>query len=156
MLNAFLGMVLAAATALSGFGYLRHQEKDDWRGAVNSLLRIPERNRLIVFLSGSDKDLFDYYSRTSPAMGLGLTRTALRYSFLERFPLPQGQEVDALDVNRLKLFAARNYSEIDLVLSHHRDDPAELALNYLSGILARQEEQHFVGIRIVRFKGPLH
>ncbi len=158
MLYGFLGIVLAAATALSGFGYLRYHEKDDWRGATSSLLRIPERHRLIVFISRMGEPLFDYYAQRSPAMGPGVAKMALPMSFLERFPPPLGREIDASDINRLKLAVeSRKYSEIDLVLSYEsRDDPNELVLDYLSQVFIHQEEQRFTGIRIVRFLAPPH
>jgi len=157
MLYGFLGIVLAAATALSGFGYLRYHEKEDWRGAISSLLRIPERNRLIVFLSTMEEHLFDYYAQRSPAMGLGLAKIALPLSFVER---PKGREIYAVDINRLRLAVeSRKYSEIDLAISHDFDDPNdpnELVLDYLSEVFIRGEEQRFTGVRIGRFMAPSH
>jgi hypothetical protein len=61
-----LGILPAAATTLSALGFLRYQQKENYRGAIGFLLGIPESNRPIVFLCGSDKDLFDYYSRRLP------------------------------------------------------------------------------------------
>jgi len=158
MLYGFLGIVLAAATALSGFGYLRYHEKEDWRGATSSLLRIPERNRLIVFIWRMEEHLFDYYAQRSPAMGPAVAKIDLSLSFVER---PKGREIYPVDINRLKLAVkSRKYSEVDLVISHGRhddpNDPNELVLDYLSQALTRQEEQRFTGIRIVRFMAPPH
>ena len=99
MLYRCLGIVLAAATALSVFGFQRYQQKEDYRGAISFLLAIPESNRLIVFLSRSDKDLFDYYSQRVPARVPGVVGTALRWSFLEQFPPPAGQAIDAIDIS---------------------------------------------------------
>jgi uncharacterized membrane protein len=158
MLYGFLGIVLAAATALSGFGYLRYHEKEDWRGAVSSLFRIPERNRLIVFIPRMGEPLFDYYAQRSPSMGLGLAKIALPVSYLESFPPPRGGQIHASHLNRLKLAVeSGKYSEIDLVLSYEwHDDPNETVLNYLSQVFIRGEEQRFIGIRIVRFMAPPH
>jgi hypothetical protein len=156
ILYGFLGIVLAAATALSGFGYLRYREKDDWRGATSYLLRIPERNRLIIFISRMGEPLFVYYTQRFSAMGPGPTRMALPESALERFPPPLGRPIEANDINRLRLtMASAKYPEIDLVLSYEsRDDANELVLSYLSQAYMRQEEQRFTGIRIVRFVAP--
>ncbi len=152
ILYGFLGIVLGATTALSGFGYLRYQEKEDWRGATSSLLRIPERNRLIVFAPKSGEILFDYYARRSPAIAPGVAKTGLPESFHERFPPQKGRIADASDTNRLKLAVeSKKYSEIDLVLYH---DPHELVLDYLNRVFVRQEEQRFHGVRIVRFLAP--
>jgi uncharacterized membrane protein len=158
MLYGFLGIVLAAATALSGFGYLRYHEKDDWRGVISSLLRIPERNRLIVFIPRMGELLFDYYAQRSSAMGLGLAKIALPVSYLESFPPPRGGQIHASHLNRLKLAVeSGKYSEIDLVLAWERhDDPNETVLNYLSQVFIRGEEQQFTGVRIVRFMAPPH
>jgi uncharacterized membrane protein len=153
----FLGIVLAAATSLSGFGYLRYQEKDDWRGATSSLLRIPEKNRLIVFVARSGEILFDYYTQRFPTLDPGVAKMGLPMSYLERFPAPGiGVITGATDISPLKLAVeSRKYSEIDLVLSYERrEDPNELVLNYLSQVFIRQEEQRFTGIRIVRFMAP--
>ena len=154
ILYSCLGILLAAATALSVFGFLRYQQKENYRGANSFLLGIPESNRLIVFLTGSDKDLFDYYSQRLPAAVPGVTRTALRWSFLERLPRPQGQQIDAIDVDRLRLWLARNYSEVDLVQSNPRNDPNKLILDYMDRVLVRQDEQWFTGIRIIRYIPP--
>ena len=158
VLYGFLGIVLAAATALSGFGYLRYREKDDWRDATGYLLRVPERNRLIIFISRMGEPLFNYYAQRSPAIGPDVTEMALPESFLERFPPPLGRPINADDINRLKVAVeSRKYSEIDLVLSYEsRDDANELVLGYLSQVFTRQEEQRFTGIRIVRFAVPPH
>jgi len=156
MLYGFLGLVLAATTALSGFGYLRNQQKDDWRGAITSLLRIPERNRLIVFIPRMGEPLFDYYAQSSSAGGLDLAKIALPVSYLESFPPPRGGQIYSTHLNRLKLAVeSGKYSEIDLLLSwEQHDDPNETVLNYLSQVYIRGEEQQFSGVRFVRFMAP--
>ena len=77
ILYGFLGIVLAAATALSGFGYVRNREKDDWRGATRYLLSIPETNRLIIFISRMGEPVFDYYAERFPSRRAGVTKMAL-------------------------------------------------------------------------------
>jgi mannosyltransferase len=153
-----LGIVLGATTALSGFGYLRYEEKEDWRGATSSLLRIPEKNRLILFISSTSEILFDYYARRSPAMPPTVEKIGFPVSFYERFPPPPRKITDANDINRLKLAVeSKKYSEIDLLLSHEQNhDPNGLVFDYLNRVFIRQEEQRFNGIRIIRFLAPPH
>lgn len=146
VLYSSLAILLAVATALSVVGFLRYQQKENYRGAISFLLAISESNRLIVFLSGGDKELFDYYSQRVPARVPGVVRTALRWSFLGQFPRPTGKAIDAIDISRLKLWLARDYSEVDLVLSRPQDDPNELILNYVDRVLVRRDEQWFTGI----------
>jgi 4-amino-4-deoxy-L-arabinose transferase-like glycosyltransferase len=160
ILYGFLGIVLAVATALSGFGYLRNQEKEDWRGATISLLRNPERNRLIVFVARSGEILFDYYTQRFPAMGPSVAKMGLPMSYREAFPPPRVAKpmMRLSDVSPLTIAVeSRKYSEIDLVLSHESmDDPNEMVLDYLSQAFSRHDEQRFYGIRIVRFLAPVH
>jgi mannosyltransferase len=155
---AVLGIVLGATTALSGFGYLRYQEKEDWRGATSSLLRIPEKPRLILFISRTSEILFDYYARSSPPMAPSVEKAGFPLSFYEGFPAPPKKITDANDINRLKLaLESKKYSEIDLLLSHEQGhDPNGLVFDYLNRVFIRQEEQRFNGIRIIRFLAPPH
>lgn len=159
VLFAFLGLALAAATALSGFGYLRYQQKDNWRGAIKSVVDIPEPNRLIVFIPRMGELLFDYYAQRSPGRGLGLSKLALPVSYLEAFPPPIGGRIQSTQLNRLKLAVeSGKYSEVDMILSDERhDDPNETALGYLNQVFSLREEQRFTGptgIRVVRFMSP--
>ena len=155
ILYGLLGTALAVATALSGFGYLRYQQKQNWRGATSTLLRIPERRRLIVFMPRMGELLFDYYAQRSPAMGQDLARMALPGSYLERFPPPRRGEIRADDLTPLKLAVdSGKYSEVDLVLSNEpRQDQNGLVPHYLSRVFILQEEQRLTGIRILRFMG---
>jgi uncharacterized membrane protein len=159
ILYGFLGIVLAVTTALSGFGYLRDHEKEDWRGAATSLLRIPERNRLIVFVARSGEILFDYYTERLPAMGPSVAKMGLPMGYRETFPPPRVAKpmMQLSDVSPLTVAVeSRKYSEIDLVLSHESmDDPNEMVLDYLSQAFSRHDEQRFYGIRIVRFLAPV-
>ncbi len=155
MLYSSLGIVLAATTALSAFGFLRYQEKENWRDATSGLLRIPERNRLIVFVPPAGEILFDYYAQRSPAMGQGIVKIGLPAGFHERIP-PFDRITGASDINRLKVAVeSKKYSEIDLVLAHGVD-PHRLVLDYLGRVLIRQEEQRFKGFRVVQFLAPPH
>jgi hypothetical protein len=159
ILYGFLGIVLALTTALSGFGYLRDQEKEDWRGAATSLLRIPERNRLIVFVARSGEILFDYYAQRLPAMGPSVAKMGLPMGYREAFPPPRVAKpmMQRSDIKPLTLAVeSKQYSEIDLVLSHEAmDDPNEMVLDYLSQAFSHQDEQRFYGIRIFRFLAPV-
>ena len=152
ILYGFLGIVLAATTVLSAFGFLRYQEKENWRDATNSLLRIPEENRLIVFVPPAGQILFDYYSQRSSVMDRGVAKIGLPANF--RIPAPPARITGPSDLDGLKLAVeSRKYSEIDLVLAHENvTDPRGLALDCMNGTFVRYEEQRFYGVRIVRFR----
>lgn len=157
MLYGLLGFVLAVTTALSAIGYLRHQQKEDWREASRSLLTIPERNRLIVFVPPAAEMLFDYYARNFPAEGSGVVRVSLPASYHEQFPFPKARVIGAAEVNRLRLaMESTKYSEVDLVLAHGVD-PQGLVTNYLSRAFVHQEQQVYgpgVSFLIIRFIEP--
>jgi hypothetical protein len=158
-----LGLVLAATTALSAVGFLRYREarekiNEDWRGATSRLLRIPEANRLIVFVPPGGEILFDYYARRSPAIDPRIARIGLPTTFYDQFPPPKARLVDAREINRLKLaLGSNNYSEIDLVLAHEVD-PQGLLLDYLDRDFVRQEDLRSYGIlvTILRFLALPH
>jgi len=158
ILYGFLGIVLGATTALSAFGYLRYQEKEDWRGASSSLLRIPERNRLIVFITKTGEILFDYYARRFPATDRNVAKIVLPVSFLKQSPPSRRRIIVADDIDQLKVAVeSKKYSEIDLVLAHEKErDPNGLVLDFLNRVFVRQEEQRFYGIIIIRFLAPVH
>ena len=154
ILYSFLGVVLGAATALSGFGYLRYQEKEDWRGAISNLLAIPEKNRLIVFVPPAAEILFDYYARRFRSPGPDITRVALPASYHEQFPFPKGRIIGVAEMSRLKLaLESTKYSEVDLVVAHNVD-PHGLLLDYLDRVFVRQGEKKFDGVTTVRFLAP--
>lgn len=148
-----LGIVLAAAITLSGFGFLRYQEKDDWRSATNSLLRTPPQNRLIVFVARMGEPLFDYYAHRSRVALTGLKEVGLPRDPLAEFPPPPGGRIYPADLDQLKrAVESGSYKEVDLVLaSELHDDPEELTLSYVSQACVRQDEQRFTGIRVLRF-----
>lgn len=159
LVYGFLAIVLGVLTALSGFGYLRYEQKEDWRDATDKLLTIPESNRLILFVPSAEEIVFDYYAQRSPAMNPSVTRMALPVSYRDWYPTPKLKiKPDRNDINPLKLAVeSRKYSEIDLVLSGGRlFPPYDAVLNYLNPIFTRQEEQQFYGVKVIRFLQPLH
>jgi len=162
-LYGFLGIVLAATTALSAFGFLRYREgkgknNEDWRGATSSLVRIQETNRLIVFVPPAGEMLFDYYRRKFPADGLEVSIISLPVSFYDQFPPPKSKPIGASEIDRLKLaLESKNYSEVDLVLAHEVD-PQGLTLDFLDRTFGQQEGEENYGttVKIVRFLALSH
>ena len=158
ILYVLFAIVLAAATALSAVGYLRYQQKEDWRAATRTLLRNPEKNRLIVFAPTAGEILFDYYSGAGGGRSPAVPRIGLPASFLEKNPPRLGAISGPTDISPLRIAVqAERYNEIDLVLS--RESPevlSGLALEYLDQVFTRREEQRFFGIRIIRFVTRSH
>lgn len=158
VLYGVLSLVLAVLTSLSALGYLRYQQKPDWRDAIKGLLGIPERNRLIVFVPRMGEPLFDYYTQKSAAETPELAKFALPVSYVDSFPPPRGGQIHAADLNRLKhAVESGKYPEIDLLLSGElHDDPNETVAGYLSEVYIFVEEKKFFGVRFLRFVPPRH
>jgi hypothetical protein len=83
----------------------------------------------------------------------------LPMGYREAFPPPRVAKpmMQRSDIKPLTLAVeSKQYSEIDLVLSHEAmDDPNEMVLDYLSQAFSHQDEQRFYGIRIFRFLAPV-
>ncbi len=168
VLRSLLGVVLLALTAISTFGILRHEKKEDWRAATDYLLRIPETKRLVAFLRG--EILFDYYSSRFPGIPPPVAKCSLPSSTGDAIRPGLKRITNAADINAMKRITSAadmsplrlavnspDYKEIDLVLSHEElADPNGLAFNYLKSVCILHEEQSFYGIRIIRFLTPAH
>ena len=158
ILYGILAVVLAVTTALSLIGYLRYQQKEDWRSATASVLAIPNSNKLVVFVARSGEILFDYYINHFSGAGPHLAKMGLPIGYSESFPPPRVEApIESLaDFTKLKVAVdSGRYSEIDLVLSHEiYDDPHESVLDYLSRSFGRQEDKQFYGVRVIRFFAP--
>lgn len=158
-LDGILGIMLACALALSGFGFIRYGEElvkngEDWRGVMATVLTIPETNRLVVFVPPAGEIFFDYYAKYFPTVDARVARAGLPAGFHDRFPPPKAKTIDAEDIRRLKqVVKARKYSEIDVVLTHDVD-PRRLIVDYLNQHFIRQQELEPSGpkIRIIPFR----
>ena len=156
---AALGIALAGVTALSTVGFIRTGERfmkngEDWRGVINTVLTIPETNRLVLFVPPPGEIFFDYYSRNFPATDTRVARNGLQEDFHAQFPPPKSRVIDENDVDRLRtLVESHNYSEIDLVLTHEVD-PHGLVVDYLDRHFTRQQEPAPSGpkIQIIPFR----
>jgi hypothetical protein len=62
-LATVLGILIFLGTTFSCFGYLSRERRQDWRGVTEYLLRIPERQRLVVVIPDYAQSLVDYYVR---------------------------------------------------------------------------------------------
>lgn len=160
MAYGFLGIILGLATLMSGFGYLKYEEKEAWRDASASLLEISETNRLIAFMASRGEFLFDYYAQRAAAKDPHVPEIGVPTDFNEQFPPPVAKDPirDVDDMGKLKLAVeSRKYSEIDLVLSHETwDDPNGLVPDYLGRVLILKEKRKFNGITILRYLAPPH
>jgi uncharacterized membrane protein len=58
----FIALVALAAAVISSFGYLRRERKEDWRGAAEYLLKVPERARLVLVVPDYCQSLIHYYA----------------------------------------------------------------------------------------------
>lgn len=154
ILCGVLALVLAVATALSGMGYLRNHQKEDWRGAILSLLSIHEDDRLVVFVPTAGELLFHYYG---PKLGGGThlsSHIGLPSSRLEEFPPQLGATSGRTDIRPLKTAVeSRDYAEIDLVVSTQAGPDMEPPVDrYLEQSFQYYAEQKFSEVKIIRFR----
>ena len=157
-LYAALGLALGGITAFSGFGFIRAEQEwaksgEDWRGAITTVLTIPETDRLIIFAPPAGEIFFDYYSRNFAATSTRVARAGLQADFHGRFPPPKSRIITGNDIERLKMLVeSHNYSEIDLVLTH-QVDPYGITANYLGSRFVRQDELTPAGpITVIPFR----
>lgn len=154
ILYGALGSVLAVVTALSGIGYLRNHPKQDWRGAIASLLSIHEDDRLVVFMPTAGELLFDYYGPKQAGGTRLSSHIGLPSSRLERFPPQLGATSGPTDITPLKAaLESRDYREIDLVVSPESGPDMEpLVDRYLKQSFQYFSEQSFNEVRLIRFR----
>jgi hypothetical protein len=137
IMYGLLEIAVGVVVTFSLFGYLRYQQKEDWRGATASLLNIPVENRLIVFVPASGKVMFDYYSQRFGAASPGTSTM-------------RGDNVSAVEL----AVESKKYSEIDAVLYEESLLKNKLAFDYLSRVCVPLEERRFYQVRFVRFMMP--
>ncbi len=58
----FIGLLAVVATAVSAFGYLGRERREDWRGMTDYLLKLPEKRRLSVIVPDIGQALVQYYA----------------------------------------------------------------------------------------------
>jgi uncharacterized membrane protein len=148
----FLAVLLGVATTLSGFGYLRHQQKEEWRSMTMMVSGITQTNRLIAFMSSRGEFLFNYYTQRLAVLGPRLPTIGVPARFDENASSGPIRTVN--DIGSLKLAVeSEKYSEIDLVLSRETgDDPNGLVLDYLKKALVLREKREFNGMTVFRFE----
>jgi 4-amino-4-deoxy-L-arabinose transferase-like glycosyltransferase len=152
-----LEVVLLACSAISLFGFFKHFQNEDWRGATAGLLGIPPEKRIIVFATNTGEVLFDYYASRSlnPAMRLPETTGLPEPISLRDDPTQRALISFKKDEALRPLWQAiksRSYDEIDVVTSNTPIVLNELVRNSLSQNCEVLSEQEFHQITIVRWK----
>jgi len=118
-----IGLVVLLGTTVSAFGYLRREQKEDWRGLTEYLLKLPERRRLSVVVPDIAQALVQYYVSKSPNSSRMTQMTGLLTDFNppdlgleERFLyLQDDPNVDAPAILSSAMESGR-YKEIDVVM----------------------------------------
>jgi uncharacterized membrane protein len=113
-----IGLGAFVVTSVCALAYMRQQRKEDWRGATQYLLRLPDGPRLAVVVPGADQVLIEYYesrlSRSNPPIEMtGLIRT---FSLDDRAytSVHFDPNVDVL-ANLKNAIGSGKYDEVDLV-----------------------------------------
>jgi hypothetical protein len=134
----FLGLVMIVLVAASTFGYLRREQKEDWRGVTAYLARDADTERLWVIVPDLAQVLVDHYARLLPNSYLRPAMTGLT----TKFKPPNGFIGDPFnpDVTGILSNAIRSgrYREVDVAIQSNMPPittPLYITptLNYLAG-----------------------
>ncbi len=149
----FIALVVLVGTATSAFGYLRRERREDWRGATEYLLKLPERPRLVVVVQDWCQILVHYYSTGlfksyAPIEITGL-ETKFNPSFFPELLRPRHfrMSVDPTAMLSRTMDSGR-YKEIDFVLQPTAE-PVKHITDYLAAHCASVEviEFHLLEVR---------
>jgi len=117
-----IGLVVLVGTAVSAFGYLRRERREDWRGVTEYLVRIPEERRLSVIVPDMGQVLVQYY-----ASGLSQSYAPIEVTgLLTRFDPPdlslEARTLQDIDRNAdvlailSRAVASGKYKEVDVAM----------------------------------------
>jgi hypothetical protein len=115
--------LVLVGTAVSCFGYLRRERKEDWRGVTEYLLKVPEKQRLSVIVPDIAQVLVQYYASGSSKSYPSTEVTGLLTGFNPPDPnledrilrLQDDPNVDVLALASQAMASGR-YKEIDVAI----------------------------------------
>lgn len=151
------GMVLIPAlimgSCVSVWGYLRWEQKEDWRGGMAYVNTLPRENTLVVFAANEGELLYEYYLRQQG--GTPHEVTGAPQSFHELKPQKTIQRVlgenDTLKL-RQKL-RQQQPQRVVLVLSHtHFSDPTMLTRKAVEAEMTLTRESKFHLLDVLEFE----
>ena len=130
-----IGLGAFVVTSVCAFSYMRQPRKEDWRGATQYLLGLPDTPRLAVVVPGSDQVVVQYYesrlSKSNPPIQMtGLVRT---FSLDDRAytSIHFNPNVDVL-ANLKNAIGSGKYGEVDMVGMELPNVPQYLAAHCAS------------------------
>lgn len=152
-----IGLLALVGGAVSAFGYLRRERREDWRGVTEYLLKLPERQRLAVIWPDHCQVLVQYYASRSPKSYPPVEETGL----LTRFDPPDlylearmlweyERNADVCALLSQAMVSGR-YKEVDLAMQP-RTLPFFIkpALEYLAARCASIESVEFNSLEVRR------
>ena len=149
----FIALMVLVGTATSAYGYLRRERKEDWRGATEYLLKLPERPRLIAVVRDYCQMVVRYYSaglfNSYPSIEItGLTTKCYPPDLGCEAPLPQDEKTVDPTAMLSQAMGSGRYREIDLALQPTAAPVKDVA-DYLAAHCASVEvvEFHWVEVR---------
>jgi len=146
-----IGLFVLVATTISLFGYLRHERKQDWRGATEYLMKLPQTRRLAVTVPDFGQVLVQYYvSRLSKSYPpIEVTGLLARFNppdpGLQRRTVQNEQSGVALALLSQAMIRGK-YKEVDVLVSPGA--PPHLVKSALAFL-------HCDSVDCVEFCGPL-
>jgi uncharacterized membrane protein len=151
-----VGLLVLLGTVVSAAGYLRRERKEDWRGATEYLVQLPERERLAVIVPDIALPLVHYYAAglSKPGPAIEFTGLLTRYdppdTDLERriLQLYDDPKTDMLALLSHEMASGR-YKEVDVAMRPFEPGMVKPMLEYLAAHCASIEvvEFHWVDVR---------
>lgn len=148
-----INLVALMLISIALFGFLRHSQKEDWRGMTNYVIQDSSQRKLVMFAGSFGQVMFDYYSAKSsnpfPKEGEAGLPTTIDWS--NPNILPDGTLQDEMLIAPLREAAeSKGYDEIDVVVSRAPDHLIKCAMEYFATHCASLNEVDFVGPRDVQ------
>jgi hypothetical protein len=148
-----IDIIVLVAITTSLFAFLRHSQKEDWRGMTAYTTRKTSGRRLVLFTHNLGQILFDYYKAkeltTLPKYEEAGLPTTIDSS------VPNIPPIDALSEEKLiapirDAVESTRYDEIDAVISHSSDRVSGRSLQYFRSHCSSLDQVDFFGITVVQ------
>jgi hypothetical protein len=144
----FTALIVLVAATISLIGYLHREQKEDWRGVTEYLMRIPERRRLVVVARDYCQILVRFYSTGLFKSYPPIEITGLSNNF-DLTNLSFGAVHERTVSKLAKEIESRRYNEIDFALQSSAEQ-AKSVKGYLRAHCSSIETVQFHSLEVQR------